>query len=288
MPPSSTGDLPVGEAEASGQPAVVLVTSSSDTASTTIAKGLTRNHQFESTKVMFKGRPVLQSGHVLLVQIEEEPVEASDLDAYFNPQAYVFLSRHWAESGIPALTVHTTGNFTDTTVLGANPKEVGAVNPDLQKNYLIALSRRRSELDGYELTVEATHHGPTSLKKPVLFVELGSSEKNWEDEHAGAVIGDALMETLNTPKSWEKVAMVFGGTHYPMKVNKLLLESDMAVAAVVSKRSLEGVDEAMFGQMIQKSSKFPRYVGIDWKGTGGQKEKILGFAKQFSLEVVKL
>ena len=234
------------------------------------------------------GRPVFQYAHMLLVQIDEEPVEAPDLDAYFNPQAYVFLSRHRADSGIPSLTVHTTGNFTNSPYLGGNAMEVGIVNPDLQKNYMLALQKRKSQLDGFEVTVEATHHGPTSLRRPVLFVELGSSEKNWEDMHAAAIIGDALVETLTAPKSWDKVAITFGGTHYPAKVNQLLLETDFAVASVVAKHSLEGVNEAMFGQLIQKSTKFPRFVGIDWKGMGGQKEKVLGFARQFSLEVMKL
>ena len=56
-------------------------------------------------------------------------------------------------------------------------------------------------------------------------MELGSSEKQWGDEHAGAVIGDALIETLTGVKSWDKVAMAFGGTHYPAKLNDLLLNT---------------------------------------------------------------
>lgn len=276
-----------GEA-AQGLPTMVLVTSSRDTASMTIARGLRRNHPFESTKIMFLGNPVFQNGHILLVQVDTELIEPPSLDEYFNPRAYIFLSRHRADSGIPSLTVHTTGNFTHAPFLGGRPMEVGRVDPDLQKNYFLALNRKKSQLEGFEMTVEATHHGPTSLQKPVLFVELGSSERNWEDEHAGAVVGDALIEALGTSKSWDKVAIVFGGTHYPMKVNKLLLETDFAVASVVAKHSLAAVNEAMFGQMVQKSTKFPRYAGIDWKGMGGHKDKILGFAKQFSLEILKL
>lgn len=284
---SSEAGAVTGET-AKGRSTVVLVTSSRDTASMTIAKGLTRNHTFGSTNVNFMGRPVLQKGHMLLVEVETELVEPPDLDAYFNPSAYIFLCRHRADSGIPSLTVHTTGNFTGKPFLGGRPMEVGRVDPDLQKNYIIALNKRRSQLDGFEVTVEATHHGPTSLQKPVLFVELGSSEKNWGDDHAGGVVGDALIEALEGTKTWDRVAIAFGGTHYPMKVNKLLLETDIAVASVVAKHSLEAVNEAMFGQLIQKSTRFPRIVGLDWKGMGSSKDRILGFAKQFSLEVMKL
>ncbi len=271
-----------------GSPATVLITSTKDEASVTIAKGLVRNHGFESTEIELMGRPVLQMGSLLLVTIDTEMIEPPDLDEYFNPRAYVFLSRHYAESGIPSLTVHTTGNFGDEAVLGGRPREVGWVNPDLQKNYLQALSRRKGELEGYEITIEATHHGPTSLKRPVLFVELGSSEKNWRDERAGAVIGDALVEALTEGRSWEKVALAFGGSHYPAKFNSLLLETDFALSSIVPKHSLAGVDEAMFGQIIQKTTRFPRNVAVDWKGLGPNKERITSLAKQFALEIVRV
>ena len=115
--------------EAKPPSTTVLVTSTRDEASTTIAKGLQRNHGFESTKIMFMGKPVFQNGHLLLVTIDTEIIDPPDLDTYFNPQAYVFLSRHRAESQIPSLTVHTTGNFTDAPYLGGRPKEVGQGEP---------------------------------------------------------------------------------------------------------------------------------------------------------------
>ena len=176
------------------------MTSTKDQASTNIARGLVANHGFESTKIILLGNPVLQRGSLLLATIDTELVNPPDLDTYFNPAAYVFLSRHRAESGIPSLTVHTTGNFTNEEYLGGRPREIGWINPDLQKNYMIALNRRRKQLEGYQISIEATHHGPTSLRKPVLFVELGSSEKNWGDEHAGKMIGDAVIETLEDRK----------------------------------------------------------------------------------------
>jgi D-aminoacyl-tRNA deacylase len=274
--------------EAKPPSTTVLVTSVRDEASATIAKGLLKNHAFESTKIMFMGRPVFQNGSLLLVSIDTEIIDPPDLDVYFNPQAYVFLSRHRAESQIPSLTVHTTGNFTDAPFLGGRPKEVGRVNPDLQKNYLMALKKRSKETEGYEITIEASHHGPTSLQKPVLFVELGSSEKQWGDEHAGAVIGDALIESLSQGRSWDKVAMAFGGTHYPAKLNEILLDSDIAITTAVAKHSLDGVDEAVFGQIIQKTSKFPRLVLVDWKGMGKNKDRIVKLANQFALEIMRI
>ncbi len=271
-----------------GSPTFVLVASSRNIASMTIASALIRKHGFESTGITFGSGPLYQSGSVILATMENEIIEPPDLDAYFRPQAYIFLSTHRAESGIPSLTVHTTGNFTDKAVLGAGPREVGAIDPDLQKNYLIALNERRSKLDGYEVTIEATHHGPTSLKRPVLFVELGSTQKQWGDEHAAEVISDALMASLASGKKWDKVALAFGGTHYPQKFNKVLLEGEYALSAVVAKHYLGWIDGEMFGQLIQRTSKFPRHVLVDWKGAGPHREKIILLSKQFALEVIRV
>jgi D-aminoacyl-tRNA deacylase len=269
-------------------PTFVLVASSRNLASMTIASALIRKHGFESTGITFGSSPLYQSGSMILATMDSDIVEPPDLDAHFRPQAYIFLSTHRAESGIPSLTVHTTGNFTDKVVLGARPREMGAIDPDLQKNYLIALNERRSQLEGYEVTIEATHHGPTSLRRPVLFVELGSTERQWGDSHAAEVISDALMASLVSGKKWDKVALAFGGTHYPEKFNKALLESEYALSAVVAKHYLEWIDGEMFGQLIQRTSKFPRFVLVDWKGAGPHREKIILLSKQFALEVVRV
>ena len=255
----------------------------------TIASALARKHGFESTRITFNSRPLLQRESLILATIDDEIIFPPDLDAYFNPQAYIFLSTHRSESGIPSLTVHTTGNFTHKEVLGGRPREVGMIDPDLQKNYLMALGSRRDSLDGYEITIESTHHGPTSLRKPVLFVELGSSEKEWGDERAGEIIADSLVESLTKGKrGWEKVGLAFGGTHYPEKFNKILLESDYSLSAVVAKHSLNWIDSEMFGQLIQRTTRFPKYIMVDWKGMGQHRDKILSMAQQFALEVVKL
>jgi D-aminoacyl-tRNA deacylase len=270
-----------------GEPATVIVASTSNLASKTIAEALIENSGFSSTGVNLMGSPVYQKGSFLLAFFEGSIVSPPDLDQLFNPQAYIFLSTHRAESGIPSLTAHTTGNFSQEAELGGNGRELGRADPALLKNYLRALAERKGEVQGYEITMEATHHGPTSLQKPLLFVELGSSEKHWGDKRAAAVIGEALMKSLTEKMIWSKIALGFGGTHYPQKFTEMTLRSDIAFSFVAPKRALEHVDEAMFGQMIQKTNSPVRYAVVDWKGLGQHKQKILGLASRFGLEVVR-
>jgi D-aminoacyl-tRNA deacylase len=271
-----------------GEPATVILASTTDLASRTLAHALEEGQGFRSTGVNLMGMPLFQKGSFLLARFEGSIVLPPALDEYFNPQAYIFLSRHSAESGIASLTAHTTGNFSSEAKFGGAGKELGRADPSLLKNYLTALWKHRSEVKEYEIAMEATHHGPTALQKPVLFVELGSSEKYWGDKKAAEVVGAALMESLTEKRIWSKVAVGFGGTHYPEKFTKLLVEGDLAFAFVAPKYALEHIDEKMVGQMLQRSTAPVRYAVLDWKGLGHHKEKVVSLVRQFGLEEIRM
>ena len=266
----------------------VLVGSSTDMASHNIAAAIIEGHDFRSTGIEFMGRPVYQKGSMLLAILDQELVRPPSLDDYFNPHAYVFLSRHSAESGIASLTAHTAGNFSGESRLGGNGRELAMADPSLLKNYMISMAKREGQARGYQIVIEATHHGPTSLRRPLLFVEIGASEKNWGDRRAARLVADSLVESLTIHRTWEKTAIGFGGTHYPDKFNRMLLESDVAISFIVPKYALEYIDESMLGQMLQKTTSPVRYAVVDWKGLGGHKERILRLIQQFGLEVIRL
>ncbi|MDV3278069.1 MAG: hypothetical protein LYZ69_06340 [Nitrososphaerales archaeon] len=271
-----------------GEPATLVVASSNDLASRTLAAALINGHGFESTGVSLLGKPVFQRDSYLLFFFEGLIINPPDLDAYFNPQAYIFLSRHVAESGIASLTAHTTGNFSEKAEVGGRAREMGRVDPGLLKNYMVSLSKRQTKVKDYEITIEATHHGPTSLLKPVLFVEIGAAERNWGDAKAASVVADALMESLAERRVWGKVAIGFGGTHYPEKFSSFLVEGDMALSYVVPKYALGNIDEKMMGEMFQKTNSPVRYAALDWKGLGPHKERISALVEKFGLEAIRV
>lgn len=270
-----------------GEPATVIVASSTDLASATLAKALIEGQGFQSTGVSFLSKPIYQKGSFLLTLFDGMIVFPPDLDEFFNPQAYIFLSRHSAESRIASLTAHTTGNF-DEAKSGGVARELGRADPSLLKNYLISLSKRKERAGGYEITMEATHHGPTSLRKPVLFVEIGASEKQWGDAQAAALVGEALIESLTEKTIWSKAAIGFGGTHYPEKFTKFVIEEDVALSFVAPKYALEHVDERMVEQMLQRTTAPVKYALLEWKGLGAYKNRIRGLASQFGLEVIRV
>jgi D-aminoacyl-tRNA deacylase len=231
----------------------------------------------------------LRYPNVQLLDSASSLLEREDLDSlYPDATTYVFLSKHKSDSKIPTLTCHCTGNFGHNPY-GGNSREIAISFPSLQKEYLRALTRASERVPGYEIVIEATHHGPTSLHKPLLFVELGSSEKQWADKSAASVMCDVLLSVIKEgPQRCSKVGIGLGGTHYPGKFNRLLLGTEFGLAAVASKHNLESIDESMMNQMITKSTERVTSIVLDGKGLGSQKDRIMSLAEKTGLEILNL
>ena len=115
-----------------------------------------------------------------LVIISSPVISADWLEEEYDYDGYIFLSKHAAESGVLALTCHNTGNFSDAN-FGGNNRQVSIPHPYIQKSYIQNLWNARSKFSEFQITIEATHHGPTALNKPALFIEIGTTEKEWND-----------------------------------------------------------------------------------------------------------
>jgi D-aminoacyl-tRNA deacylase len=272
----------------------VLVTSGHDLAGTTMSSYLIRNAGFaiESKRGEVYGESYRSHRHKnIRFHIFSGNLLTSEKinDLYSGADVFIFLSKHRSNSSIPTLTCHFAGNFSADNSYGGNPREIAISYPSLLKAYLKAITAARQRVPEYEVIIEATHHGPTSLNKPVLFVELGSSEKQWADENAASVICDTLLDILdNGFERCKKVGIALGGTHYPRNFNKLLLDSKFGLAAVASKHNLEAIDHAMLNQMIEKSIEKVTHIVLDSKGLGKQKDRILKIVEKTSLELYEV
>ncbi len=220
--------------------------------------------------------------------IKEDDVFVKELP---EADAYVFLSRHSSKSKKPCLTAHFPGVFSSDTSLGGNSHELGFAFPSLEKSYIQNLKALKEKefkgLEKYQVVIEATHHGPTHFEKPVMFVEIGSSEEEWKDEKATELVASALKATLSQTKPFNKHAIAFGGTHYPIKFTDIILNEEYSIGHVMPKYALEFLDDDMFKQMIEKSIEPIKYCIIDKKGAN-RKEKIIELAGRYNLEVVKV
>jgi|TARA_B100000315_G_scaffold105304_1_gene96490 D-aminoacyl-tRNA deacylase len=264
---------------------IVLVSSNQDIASRNMAQHLIETYRFKEINQRFEGSPIYKKDRIYLIKTSKELLLLDEPN--FDPVAYIFLSRHTSESGIPSLTAHFPGNFSNVASFGGAPTELAYTYPSLHREYLKQLKQLKNNVFRYSIVTEPMHHGPTSFSKPVLFVEIGSTQEHWQDRTAIETVCEAVMATIESEYSADKISIGFGGTHYSEKFTNLIIESNYALGAIMPKYALPNLDKFILNQMITKSVEKVSYAILDWKGVQ-KKDRIISLVEESGLEIVKL
>jgi len=272
----------------------IIVFSSQDEAGKNIARHLIASGFSPAAPVESPDGPLesWQKDGILLVQV---PVRLStECDSlakspFFKTDLVVFASRHRSESGKPCLTVHATGNFGADSSHGGRPGELARTSARALRCAYRFLETHAVE--GFDPYLEATHHGPTSLPSPSIFVEVGSTEKEWKMDAPAKAVANAIMETClqqlagypNEAAEGAAVAIGFGGTHYAAKFSKNA--DKFAFSHIAPKHALEVPDARLVKQMMEKTAEKVSCAVVDWKGTTQpQREKLFAAFKELGLE----
>jgi len=283
-----------------------IITSTKDPASNTMINYLTENEDFEitnnntiesqsshnNTNTDFKIFSSAKHLQTTLIITDKDLININNLDGVVPKEnTVIFLSKHASKSKTPTLTSHSTGNFSDIVLLGGKPREIGNTFPSFQKVYMKKMYEKRNEISNYDLTVEATHHGPTSLTNPILFVEIGSSEAQWINKFTASIVCKSVLESIKDIEKYtinnnRMIGIGIGGNHYPQKYNDLILFSDVAFGHIISKYSLSFINEQIVNQVKGKSIEKINYTYVDEKGLGKDKERILSILKSQDLEII--
>jgi len=256
----------------------LLVAYADDPAGNNMAKFLSQNMRKEDE--LFRG------DYYDLLIIPTPAIQADWLEEKYDYDGFVFLSKHAAESGVLALTCHSTGNFSEAK-FGGNSKQMAIPHPNIQKKYLQKLWENKSQFSKFQITIEATHHGPTSLSKPTIFIEIGTTEKQWTDVSLCNSIAKIVDGVLSDDIPSYPVAICFGGTHYPEKFTKQLLEGKFSLGTVMPKHALDYLDSDLFFHILDRNKNAVAAL-LDWTGLGQNKKKVLDFLGSTNLEVIKL
>ncbi|MHA1484512.1 MAG: D-aminoacyl-tRNA deacylase [Candidatus Thorarchaeota archaeon] len=268
----------------------VLVTSEKDIASQAIRSVLIEEHGFMETGDTFEGNSILSlDGSILLITSTRDMIHCDHLESHFDAEAFIFCSRHRAESGKPALLVHSTGNLGQQALFGGNPHQLSVSTASLVSVALKRLHKEQAnrQLDAFDVTMEVTHHGPTTMNTPLLFIELGSDEAYWRHEDGARAVAAAALDCASAPFA-ETAVIGFGGTHYASKFNKLILERDLQVGHVAPKYAILGLTRDVVLQMMNRSHEIVKTAIIDWKGTNAeQKGHLLPMLESLGLAVVR-
>ncbi len=187
-------------------------------------------------------------------ETEERLINAVGLDQRIDADLVIFLSRHSSVNPVPVLTVHVTGNFR-IAALGGSDRTLTRAAPAMMQATLRALAKHCPE--GYRISYEVTHHGPTGLKTPSFFVEIGSTEKEWTDPAAGRAVAEAVLDAVPI----HAVPLVgFGGTHYAVRQTEIALSSRGAFGHIAHTREICGLDDAMVHLMLAESGAVAAYI----------------------------
>jgi len=238
------------------------------------------------SKEMNQDDDVFRGKHYDLLIIPTPAISADWLEEKYDYDGFIFLSKHAAESGVLALTCHSTGNFSDAK-FGGNERQVAIPYPDLQKAYLQTLKKNQSQFQEFQITIEATHHGPTALTKRSLFIEIGTTEKQWNDVSLCNSVASLVHQVMSHPIKKNPVAICFGGTHYPSKFTDMLLDGKYALGTVIPKHALGELDKTLFSHILEQN-KMAKAALLDWRGLGTYKQNVLDLLESTDLEVIKL
>ncbi|NMC03702.1 MAG: hypothetical protein GYA24_00755 [Candidatus Lokiarchaeota archaeon] len=231
-----------------------------------------------------------------LVTIEEGLVHSDRLDEYckqahIEPLAYIYASRHRSETARPALLAHVTGNWGDQADLGGEPRRVckasGALLRLAFRGLLEQKARNAEALEKFVVDLEVTHHGPTNLQAPLVFVELGSDEPNWRDVAGAEAVARVILDILESIKEsgfdlgklagdLAGVGIGFGGLHYAQSFERVMAgDSRAALAHVVPKHAIAALTRDTIELAVENTIEGVSWFVLDWKGLNADQKDVL-------------
>jgi len=266
-----------------------IVYSNLDSAGINIAENLRRLYGFKPSgdsggKASFWRDP---SG-ISLLEIDTPTITSDYIDGLVDTDLIVFASKHKSESGRPTLTAHPCGNWSSDVKpeYGGKPRTLAPTSALALKSAMMELAK--SPVAGFDVVMECTHHGPL-LKTPFIFVEIGSTEKEWARQDAGELVAKACYAACTHKPANQRIAIGIGGIHYSYEISKEMLRTDIAVGHICPKYMIEQLDEEMMGQMVEKSGGRVEVALVDWKSLKApERERIIALLKVFNIPYVKV
>ena len=194
------------------------------------------------------GGTVYRHGPFELREFDALHLELEGVASAFSttPDLLAFASRHSGETG-PLLTAHFTGNF-GPAEYGGDPNALAAAAPGAQAALVDSFDEHAPE--SYEVGMECTHHGPTDVGCPSLFVELGSGEPQWRDPEGARAVARAILDLAALVDSGsersvlgERTVVGFGGGHYVPRFERVVRETAWTVGHVAADWGLDALGD---------------------------------------------
>jgi D-aminoacyl-tRNA deacylase len=273
---------------------VLIIASSEDPASTNIKNSLLEQTTWEEHGTFYDS-PIFKhvSMHnLVIVSIPDKKIRHENIDIevheqlHIDPKIAIFLSRHRSKMGEPTLTVHPIGNFADAE-FGGQPKTLVPCAPRMMTHLLRLIKKnlQPTNLD-YQVCYEVTHHGPF-LKVPSLFVEVGSTEIQWQQKEPASIIATSLLELLTTYQYEDEfpkdipVLLGIGGGHYAPRFTDVAFQKNAAFGHMIPSYHIDSgvIDWTMIEQAIHAT---PNIHGVYLHKKALKKSQVTQYKLLFS------
>ncbi|MBU1204566.1 MAG: D-tyrosyl-tRNA(Tyr) deacylase [Nanoarchaeota archaeon] len=240
------------------------------------------NEEFEEEKVY---EILVEREKIKLYTTKKESINCENIDEKIDADFIVFATKHQSKSGIASLSVHIQGNWSKAE-FGGSDRKLCIADADYLRDCLFRIKELASN-NKYEIIQECTHHGPYLAKTPCMFIEIGSSEKQWPDKEAGEIIAETIMSIIpKTPKHY-KTAFGIGGLHHCPNFTKVMEKSDLAFGHICPKYMLNNLNKEIITQAIERNTHECEEVILDWKGLSQYKQKITKMLDELKIKYKK-
>ncbi|MGQ9542962.1 MAG: D-aminoacyl-tRNA deacylase [Candidatus Bathyarchaeia archaeon] len=266
----------------------LILASSKDPAATNIVERLITNFGFTQETICGEGE-IFRKGGVILMRVNKNILKLSKLGPKLRVDTVICVSRHSSGSRKPTLTAHIPGNLGSEAPMGGEERSLAWADPYRLRSALIGLLEAADQLglNDYSVSLEATHHGPTQLPTPILFIEVGSTPTQWMSPRAGEAAASAAMKAA-TEVSGGRPAVGFGGGHYAPKHTRSVIEEEFAVGHIIPEYFFEDYESSVIDQAFRKTVGGCRTALIDWKGfKSNHRRMLLTKLEEMDVEVVR-
>ena len=265
----------------------LVIGSTIDPASMNIINSLLEKSSFR-LREGFRKDMIYYSGKELdICIVRKELIHLERFDELVEASMFIFASRHESISGFKTLSAHTPGNWTSEAKFGGLPGEL-CISP---ANVLTSMIKLLYEyrLEEWHATYEVTHHGPYIENTPTVFIEIGSTEKEWRRREAGEIIATVILEVLKKG-SRRPAAVAFGGPHYAPSITKYVLEEgDIAIGHISPRYVIDDLTKEIVFKAFKRTLEEANIAVMDRKGLKKRhRDKLILWFEELGVEVVKI
>ncbi len=280
----------------------LIITSKEDKASINIREQFLKSNLFQFVEAdgSWHDNPVFKLENMVSMKDHSQFFKDNQIYLGLTDSPLIFLDDlKLKQSNLaPDFLIFASRHRTDDTSFGGKAKQISKTSALMLKAAFHSLRLQLlipnfNEFADYSLDLEVTHHGPTTLEKPLIFIELGSSESEWEIENAGKLVSQAVINTCIEylelkQNKYIQIGIGFGGTHYAPQFQKLIRDTNVAISFICPKYCIQSLDKKLVEQMIKNTVEKVNCFIVDWKGVNAQdKQHLIPILEKFDIPIKK-